>query len=54
MTYPKFVFFYKNVPAAIKGKVSCLYSWVNCHVSSFNSTVIETIESTDAGNGTVP
>ena len=35
----------------VKGRVSCLCVWVNCHVSPFNSIVIETIESTEAGSG---
>ena len=38
----------------LKGRVSRLCAWANCHVSPFNSIVIETIESTDAGNGNNP
>ena len=35
----------------VEGRVSRLCALANCHVSSFNSIVIKTIESTDAGNG---
>ena len=35
----------------LKGRVSRLCAWANCHVRPFNSIVIKTIESTDAGNG---
>ena len=37
-----------------KGGVSRLCACANCHVSPFNAIVIETIESTDAGNGNNP
>ena len=37
-----------------KGRVSRLCAWANCHVSPFNSIVMETIESTDAENGNNP
>ena len=44
----------KTPSECLKGRVSRLCAWANCHVSPFNSIVIETIESTDAGNGNNP
>ena len=38
----------------VKGRVARFCVWANCRVSPFNSIVIETIESTDAGNGNNP
>ena len=35
----------------LNGRVSGFCAWANCHVNPFNSIVIETIESTEAGNG---
>ena len=44
----------KKLQRIPKGRDSRLCAWANCHVSPFNSIVIETIKSTDTGSGNNP